>query len=67
MVRDGRHIRGFLPFMGLDRFTLQAVHKYLMLRKSREGAVVEFGEVGKPEHPDHPELGPRCGRIDGSA
>jgi hypothetical protein len=27
-----------------------------MLRKSRGGAVVEFDEVEKPEHPDQPEL-----------
>ena len=67
MVRGGRHIRGFLPFTGLDRFTLQAVYKSFMLRKSRGGAVVEFDGVEKPEHPDQPELRPRCGYTDGGS
>ena len=64
MVRGGRDIRGFLPFTGLDLFPLQAMYKSLMLRKSRGGAVVEFDEVEKPEHPDQPEFRPYCGCTD---
>ena len=67
MVRVGRHIRGFLPFTGLDPFTRKVVYKSLMLGKSRGGVVVEFDEVEKPEHPDQPELRPHCGCTDGGS
>ena len=29
--------------------------------------MVEFDEVEKPEHPDQPELRPRCGYTDGGS